>query len=485
MAKHRSLPAAVVFALVATFLPLVAAAPAGAQASPSGDPGLLGTGVRGTGVLPNFAAEGANLIRLQVGAFDPLADPLPAPSGIPLVNEATLPAPTAQYWLVQVKDDQFPAVAEAVTAAGGLIVGYVHDDTYMVRATPAQSAQIEASSAVRWAGYYQPAWRVPVAAGGLPGLFELEGPRTYRVHVFVEDPNPGAVSQAVAEMAGVEVVGNSGVVVDVRATAAQVPAMAALPAVEWIGIKPKAVALNANARWVNDTGIRDLHSATAPGRLTGAGQTAGIADTGLNYTYDLNHRAHVAFRDCDSAGVCKEAIYTQLQPGAGVAQMNNVVNNNTGHRKMVAYFDLGATGPNPFDESSHGSHTAGSVDGDQPPYDEYTRDDGLAPAANHVHQNIGSSSGGLVLPDDLYDLFRQAYRPRDPASVSETSGASGNPADYTTNYRPLEDARTHNNSWGLIVPLLDLGDAVRLDKFVWDHEDMVVSFSAGNSGPAP
>jgi uncharacterized repeat protein (TIGR01451 family) len=487
MMKRRPPATFLVYALVAMFLPLHAATTgaAAAQPPPSEDPGLMGSAVTGTGVLPNFEAEGDHLIRLQVGAFDPLADPLPAPAGIPLVDEATLPAASAQYWLVQVKDNQFPTVAEAVTAAGALIVGYVHDDTYMVRATPSQRIVIAASSAVRWTGYYQPAWRVPVAAGGLQGLFDVDGTRTYRVHVFAEDPEPGAVGRALARMGGVEVIGDAGVVVDVRATAAQVPAIAALPAVEWIGIKPEAVALNANARWVNDTGVRDLFSATAPGRLTGAGQTAGIADTGLNYTYDLNNRAHVAFRDCDAAGVCKEAIYTQLQPGAGEAQMNNVVNNNTGHRKMVAYFDLGATGPNPFDESSHGSHTAGSVDGDQPPFDEYTRDDGLAPAANHVHQNIGSSSGGLVLPDDLYDLFRQAYRPRDPASVSETSGANGNPSDYSTDYRPLEDARTHNNSWGLVVPLLDLGDAVRLDQFVWDHEDMVVSFSAGNDGPAP
>jgi uncharacterized repeat protein (TIGR01451 family) len=484
MAKHRSLRVSLVIGLVATLLPLLPPA-ASAQAPSSRDAGLLGTGVRGTGVLPNFAAEGANLIRLQVGAFDPLADPLPAPPGIPLVDEATLSPAAALYWLVQVKDNQFPTIADAVTAAGGLIVGYVHDDTYMVRATPAQRALIAASPAVRWTGYYQPAWRVPVAAAGRPGLLDLDGTHVYRVHVFAEDPAPGAVGDALAQIAGVEVVGDAGVVVDVRATAAQVPAMAALPAVEWIGVKPKAVALNANSRWVNDTGIRDLFSATAPGRLTGAGQTAAVADTGLNYTYDLNHRAHVAFRDCDASGVCKEAIYTQLQPGAGEAQMNDVVDNATGHRKMVAFFDLGATGPNPFDESSHGSHTAGSVDGDQPPYGEYTADDGLAPAAMHVHQNIGSSGGGLVLPEDLYDLFRQAYRPRDPASVSESSGANGNPSDYGADYRPLEDARTHNNSWGLIVPLADLGDSVRLDQFVWDHEDMVVSVSAGNAGPAP
>ncbi|MGH2685919.1 MAG: hypothetical protein ACRDJP_10690, partial [Actinomycetota bacterium] len=32
--------------------------------------------------LPNFRAAGANLIRLQAGAFDPLQDPLPIQPGV-------------------------------------------------------------------------------------------------------------------------------------------------------------------------------------------------------------------------------------------------------------------------------------------------------------------------------------------------------------------------------------------------------------------
>ncbi len=127
----------------------------------------------------------------------------------------------------------------------------------------------------------------------------------------------------------------------------------------WSGSAPRRriVKHNMNARWVNDTGVRDLYAATAPGRLNGAGQTAAVADTGVNYKLDLNGRAHINFRDCDAAGVCKEAIYTQTAPGNTPAAMESIQNNNTGHRKMVAYFDLGNAGPNMFDESSHGTHT--------------------------------------------------------------------------------------------------------------------------------
>ncbi|HEX8098713.1 MAG TPA: hypothetical protein VF660_00750, partial [Actinomycetota bacterium] len=79
----RRLPAAVITTLVALVGALMPMLPSTAV---SGQPSPKSAG----GVLPNFSAQGDNLIRLQVGAFDPLADPLPAPAGIPLVNEASL-----------------------------------------------------------------------------------------------------------------------------------------------------------------------------------------------------------------------------------------------------------------------------------------------------------------------------------------------------------------------------------------------------------
>jgi hypothetical protein len=438
----------------------------------------------GTGPLANFQAKGDNRVRLLAGAFDPLAGSLPAGSGIGLRDRSTLRADTPQYWLVQVRDKRYADVVSAVSKAGGQIAGTVPDSTYMVRATRAQRDEIASNSAVRWAGYYQPAWRIPVAAAGKPGLLELTGKQRYRVHVFADDPARGAVARALSQMDGVQVLQDAGVVVDVQATKAELPAIAALPAVEWIGTPPRIVPHNMNARWVNDTGVRDLYAATAPGRLNGAGQTAGVADTGVNYKLDLNNRAHVNFRDCDASGVCKEAIYTQVAPGNTPAQMENVQNNATGHRKMVAYFDLGSAGPNMFDESSHGTHTAGSVDGDKPPYGTWQGADGMAPAAKHVHQNIATTGGSLGgLPADEYNMFRQAYRPRNPAGVPTGSPANGNVADYS-NYVATEDARTHNNSWGAIYDVADDGTAVRFDRFVWDHEDMVITVSAGNAGPA-
>jgi hypothetical protein len=477
MSSWRTTPLLAALALAAA-LALPGAGPSAVTPDAGPSSAYAGSG----GVLPNFEADGSNLIRLLAGAFDPLSQPLPT-GGIPLVSRAELPAGVAQYWLVQVSGSRFGDAQAAIKASGGTVAGYVPDNTYMVRATPAEARDIAASSAVRWLGYYQPAWRMPQAANGRPGLLELTGTRVYRVSVFAVEPNPRVVGQSLDGLTGVRVLEDAGTVVDVVATAAQVAAIAAIPAVEWVSIRPAPVLMNANARWVNDTGVRDLYAATAPGRLTGAGQTAAVADTAINYTYDVNGKAHVAFRDCDAGGACKQAIYTQVTPGTALANMTTIRNNATAHRKMVAFFDLGDTGPNMYDPSSHGTHVAGSVDGDRGGDGTWQGHDGLAPGAMHVHQNIGSGSGGLTIPADVYQLFRQAYRPRAPGAVATTSGATGNPADYTTNYVPLEDARTHNNSWGLVAPVVDDGRAQAVDRFVWDHEDMTIVASAGNGGP--
>ncbi len=96
-----------------------------------------------------------------------------------------------------------------------------------------------------------------------------------------------------------------------------------------------------------------------------------------------------------------------------------------------------------------------------------------------MFQSIASPDGTLAgLPADSYDLFRQAYRPSNPASVPDDYDAA-----QLSIYNPLQDARTHNNSYGLGIPVADLGDALRADQFVWDHEDMNIIISASNGGP--
>ena len=447
--------------------------------------------VRRGELLPSFQVDGENLIRVMSGAFDPLEGLAPLPSELPAIDPDDVADDAATYWFVQAEGGDFAGAEAAILGAGGAIAGFVADAAYVVRATETQVDAMTATAAVRAAVLYQPGYKLPVAVGDFEALLDLAGEQTYRLFIFDTEPDPAAVRAQVAGVAGTQVVAESERVMHVRGTNAALPALASIVGVEWIELAPVLEPLNAEARWVNDTGERDEYMATAPGRLTGAGQTAGVADTDVNYLPDFSSGAQSYFRDCaddnpetgelgDGTTDCVVARYTQTNGGNSDEAVLGVEDNETEPRKVIAYFDLGDTGGISGDPSNHGTHVAGSVVGDTDVHGTWDRADGMAPGANLVHQNIGTPTGGLATPTDPYLLWAQAYRPRDPAGVPDTL----TPADYV-NYVPEEDARTHNNSYGLVVPVVDLGDALAADQFVWDHEDMFIVASAGNDGPGP
>lgn len=440
--------------------------------------------------VPATTAEGTGLIRLMAGAFDPTRSLAPVPASIPHVDPTTLDVDAATYWLAQVTGDALVGARSVIDEAGAVVEGVVPDATYVIRATPVQAAAVGDSDAVRAVVLYQPGWKVPVALGQYEGLLDVEGPQRYHVHLWDSAPDPSAARAAVGAITGARVLEASDRVLTVAATREQVPAIVAVTDVAWVELEPTVVPLNAQARWVNDTAVRDLPNVLTDQRLDGTGQTAGVADTGVNYVPDRNGTAHVSFRDCSGGTVheptgCREADYVQAQPGTGTGVLEKTVRTEGRHRKMAAYFDLGATGPNPSDLSAHGTHVAGSVTGDHGTYGTWDGEDGMAPGARLVHQNIGSPGGGLATPSNSYRLWQQAYRPRDPASVTSRPSPPITYAQTTAAYRPDEDARTHNNSYGLVVPSVSLGSAEAADRFVWEHEDMVIVSSAGNSGPVP
>ncbi|MGI9018989.1 MAG: S8 family serine peptidase, partial [Euzebya sp.] len=482
----------VVVTVVAMIAAVLAAAPAIGQTEP---PAASADSVqpRVAGPLDSFQASGSDLVRLMRGAFDPLNGPAALPDEVPAVDASTIAPGTHAYWLVQAAGGDFAGATQAITAGGGQIAGFIADAAYIVRATPGQIGRIGDAPAVRATLLYQPGWKLPAALGEYEAILDVEGSQTYQVHLFDTEVDLGAVRDTIVALDGVALATDAGRVIEVTATAAELPAIAAVTGVEWIEIAPTGVLLNAQARWVNDTGVRDVYSAIQPGRLTGEGQTAGVADTDINYVPDFNSGAQSYYRDCtspDGRTGCLVADYTQLNPGNG-DEVFDTVANNTDHRKMAGYFDLGNTGGISGDPSTHGTHVAGSVTGDTDTdgvgdtadYGVWNREDGMAPAARLVHQNIGTPRGGLSIPPDAYSLWQQSYRPRNPAGVPNL-GAETPEGDYDE-YRPDEDARTHNNSYGLIAPNVSLGSAEAADEFVWEHEDMVIVSSAGNSGPGP
>ena len=126
--------------------------------------------------------------------------------------------------------------------------------------------------------------------------------------------------------------------------------------------------------------------------------------------------------------------------------------------RVQALYALGRTAPDKADDPhGHGTHVAGSVLGRGNSATMGGDIEGTAPEAQLILQSVLDSNGGLGgIPVNLNDLFQKTYD---------------------------DGARVHTNSWG--VPGLNLpydASSREIDEFVWNHQDQVICFAAGNDG---
>lgn len=132
------------------------------------------------------------------------------------------------------------------------------------------------------------------------------------------------------------------------------------------------------------------------------------------------------------------------------------VNDSTMHKDFQGRIDnIFALGrPTADDTHGHGTHVSGSVLGSGE--ESNGQITGIATQAHLVMQSILDANGGLGgLPNDLNTLFQQG----------KNAGAD-----------------IHTNSWGASVYGQYTGESQDVDEFVWNNDDMIILFSAGNSG---
>jgi hypothetical protein len=443
----------------------------------------------------NFKKKGNGVIRLAYKAFDPLKD------GEPKVAEnlrAVAVRGKFSWWLVQLKYPIRRPARDAVLKLARRSAGYLPEATFVLEMTPDDVIQARRIAGVRWVGLLHPAYKLRPAMAGYPGILSVKGTHRFRALFHYGESR----AQAIALMRGISGIDvdeahATSSVVPFTATAAQLPSVARLSDVRYVEESPTYMLHNYNTRWASDTGERDTFWVTAPGHLTGAGQTAAISDTGINYVLDSGGNAQRAFADFTDDGRTKLATYTQTVPGNTTDALFGRTNNHTEHRKMAAYYDLAGDGYEPSENSSHGTHTSGSIAADYPDgngaYGTYNArgqgEDGMAPGAHLIMQDVVDADGFLAgLPSDLYDLYEQVYDGNPTTGSSVTNPyASDLHAKKIYSYDPLLDARVHNYSIGPPYPLIappapGFADADAADRFVADHEDFVAVSSAGNDG---
>ncbi len=184
--------------------------------------------------------------------------------------------------------------------------------------------------------------------------------------------------------------------------------------------------------------------------LLGQGQIIGLMDTGI---------------DADSC-------YFD-DPDFGLPAINGSSGTeiDVGHRKILAVDfwwneDWPEPGPSDWDSQGHGTHTAGSAAGDADVWGAHQGNDGMAPAAQLVIQD-----GGFEV-NECADLpgLGCPVRPLEPMLAQAWA----------------QGVRVHSNSWGDAEDSWPLNrytePTADIDRFVWEHPQMVVVAAAGNSG---
>jgi serine protease AprX len=187
--------------------------------------------------------------------------------------------------------------------------------------------------------------------------------------------------------------------------------------------------------------------------LTGAGETVCVADTGLDTGDPLTLHA-------DFKGRLEHIRSFPIAPSFGF-----IVTNPGGDDGPADIY------------SGHGTHTAGSVlgNGARSRTLGLAPIQGMAPAARLVFQAIEQTPNWTARA--RLGFLQRGTRP--PAS-----GLFGIPDDLEVLLRAAYDrgARIHSNSWGGGDPGAYDVQSEAIDRFVWNHRDLLVVVAAGNDG---
>jgi serine protease AprX len=363
-------------------------------------------------------------IKLRAGTITPgIEETLPGMEGLTI--EGYAPGQPG-YYIVQFKGAVQDGWTAQLAASGAQVLEYLPDFAFKVRMTPELAAQLQAQANVNWVGLFQPAFKLS------PEL-ATDGQQLYRVRVE-NGADATAAAQAIAAT-GAQVLAQEGSALTIAAAATQLGGVAHVLDVAWID---NFVLYEKH----NDTGAGVIVGTNAANALgyDGSTQIAAVADTGLGGGTAAT--AHVDVPAARVAGIFN-------WPGAAGGCFQTITDDGA--------IDV---------DSGHGTHVALSVVGGANGIGR-----GGAPAARLVFQSTenyvtvsnicrilyGYTNGYYLtgLPSDLNQLYAQAY----------TAGA-----------------RIHSNSWGSSQAGVYTANSAQSDQFVWNNEDMVITFSAGNAG---
>ncbi len=356
---------------------------------------------------------------------------------------------TADIFIVQAADPAGQTALRAYLERNRIeILDFLPNFAYLVRLDTLAWSRLPEVTAVFWAGLYQPAFRIHPL---LDYVIEADPEHDLKLLAHFDRSAFDSTSALLKSLVGVA----DASVLDVTASS-----NAWLVRFQAKARSARPIVLQRGCLWVERYVEPELHNnvaRTSSAVPTGRGATAGpIMDV-----------EDVWARGIRGEGQIAAASDTGLDTG-NLATLHwdfGQQGSATNPLRVLKGYALGrATWDDPNPNGGHGTHTSGSIvgngfrSGSNPSTNTFptTCFAGTAPKAQFVFQSVMDASGGLGgLPADLTQLFQPPYN---------------------------DGARVHSNSWGAAVAGQYTTDSQNVDKFVWNNKDMVITFSAGNSG---
>ncbi len=406
---------------------------------------------RSVRVIPKFSnrlVQTPFLAASPIGRAIPVADAEPRRIRLaagytidPAQGEPTLPAALRQVpgapqstrtLLMHYGDADPEQVRQQINAAGGTVVSFVPDHTYLVRMKSEGGIKIDTPG--MWTGIYQPAYKLSTD-------LDLGSATAGEVSVlaFLDGDLAGIEAAAIAAGGMVVTRSNNGInkILRVSIPGTATTALAQHPDVAWIEPHVQPILDNFNAQWVVQTNSNGNRRIWDLG-LKGEGQVIHHSDSGIDMTHEL-------FNDL-------------AVPVLGYGSYPT-------HRKIIAY-ENGSDDPDAafgdhVGASFHGSHTSGTTGGFKT--GTASLQEGLSKAGRIWHSDLAGPAMGTGLAPfaDLNDLYQPSY----------TGNAGG-------------AARISTNSWGSPGAGVYTVNSLALDQFMWNHPDYLIFFSNGNSAGA-
>lgn len=342
-------------------------------------------------------------------------------------------AGTTGYYLVTLRVPITEAVKGELTSSGAKILYFMPNNSFLVAMDEAAKARVQASPAVSWVGIFQPAYKIA------SWMKDVSGTRDVWVQLF-QNEDVNAIASKLRVMGYKVSIEDAQMykIMKVRMDVSSVGQVANLREVMWLEPWPKYITVNATAQWTTQTNFPNLRRLWDRG-VRGQLEVVNTADTGINFNVGGGHDM---FRD----------------PAVPITADGDFPT----HRKVIGYHTVtGAAFGDAAGGYYHGTHTAGTICGDDSAVGGTDPNRGMALKDKMYFMDIGDGSGTLWVPANLYTgLYQTPYN-------GNAGGA----------------ARISSHSWGSTAPGQYTANCSQTDQFMWDHKDMCIFFAAQNSGP--